>query len=105
VIPIAGSPSALAFGAGGLWVSDEFGERVLRIDPSTRRESAALDVGNRPKGLAVVPAAGVWVAVRASGTGHRGGRPSSWATNSTRSIRRSPTARTPSLSSGSHTTD
>jgi YVTN family beta-propeller protein len=71
-IPVAGSPSALAFGSGALWVAAEFGQRVVRIDPRTRR-SVPIRIGNRPEGLAAVPG-GVWVAVQASGTGHRGGR-------------------------------
>jgi YVTN family beta-propeller protein len=71
-IPVAGSPSALAFGDGGLWISVEFGQRVVRIDPRTGGKEVTT-VGNRPQGLAAVPG-GVWVAVQASGEGHRGGR-------------------------------
>ena len=33
VIPLSGSPSALAFGSGSLWVATEFGQRLVRIDP------------------------------------------------------------------------
>jgi len=72
-IPVAGGPSALAFGGGRLWVGLEFEQRVVRIDTRTGRQTAVFRVGNRPKGLAAAQD-GVWVAVQASGTGHRGGR-------------------------------
>ena len=71
-IPVAGGPSALAFGDGTLWVSAEFGQRVVRFDPATGAKKV-IAVGNRPKGIAAVPG-GAWVAVQASGVGHRGGR-------------------------------
>jgi YVTN family beta-propeller protein len=71
-IPVPGGPAALAFGDGTLWVSAEFGQQLVRIDPRTGAKKA-IAVGNRPKGLAAVPG-GVWVAVQASGAGHRGGR-------------------------------
>ena len=43
-IPVAGAPAALAFGGGGLWVGLEFGQRVVRIDTRTGRETAVLRV-------------------------------------------------------------
>ena len=74
-IRLGGAPSAVAVGDGFVWVSVEFGERVLKIDPTGQqpRIEATLKIGNRPEGLAVTDN-GVWVAVQASGRGHRGGR-------------------------------
>jgi len=65
-------PSEVAAGAGKVWVSNEFAGTVVGIDPRRGRPVSRLDVGYRPQGLALVDGA-LWVGVRASGAGHRGG--------------------------------
>ena len=74
-LPVAGGPAAVAAGGGAVWVSAEFGQRLVRIDPDPAdpRVVGEVAIGNRPKGV-VVAEEGVWVAVQASGSGHRGGR-------------------------------
>ena len=54
-------------------MSSEFGSRVVRIDSRRGVPVGSIPIGNRPEGLAA-GAGGVWVAVQASGKGHRGGR-------------------------------
>ena len=72
-IPVPGGPSAVSFTKGAVWVSAEFGSRVVRIDPRRGVVAGTTPIGNRPEGLAG-DNGGVWVAVQASGRGHRGGR-------------------------------
>jgi ABC-type transport system substrate-binding protein len=74
-VHIGGGPSSIAVGKRAVWVSAEFAERVVKLDPreATPRIVDSLRVDNRPKGVAV-GAGGCWVAVQASGRGHRGGR-------------------------------
>ena len=74
-IRVGNGPAAVAIGNGAVWVSVEFGDRVVKIDPAGAepRIAATLPLGNRPKGIALGDD-GVWVAVQASGQGHRGGR-------------------------------
>ena len=55
-----------------VWVSNEFTDTVVGIDPRRGRAVSRLHVGYRPQGLALVDGA-LWVGVRASGAGHRGG--------------------------------
>jgi peptide/nickel transport system substrate-binding protein len=55
-----------------VWVSNEFAGTVVGIDPRRGRAVSRLRVGYRPQGLALVDGA-LWVGVRASGAGHRGG--------------------------------
>jgi DNA-binding beta-propeller fold protein YncE len=54
-------PSAVAYGAGSLWVTDQLGHRLVRIDPATRRIVKSIPVGGEPMAVAVAPT-GVWVA-------------------------------------------
>ena len=54
-------------------MSDEFAAAIVRIDPAEDRVVERIPIANRPKGLAVSENR-VWLAVQASGTGHRGGR-------------------------------
>ncbi|HEY7007617.1 MAG TPA: ABC transporter substrate-binding protein, partial [Jatrophihabitantaceae bacterium] len=72
-IPVPGGPSELSVAPGVVWVSAEFASRVYRIDPARDALVGSTALGRTPEGL-VSSGAGVWVAARASGTGHRGGR-------------------------------
>jgi Protein kinase domain len=54
-------PSAVADGAGSVWVTDQLGHRLAQIDPTTRQITKFIPVGREP--MAVVVARGdVWVA-------------------------------------------
>jgi ABC-type transport system substrate-binding protein len=56
-----------------VWVSNELAGTLTRIDPGTNTPTPkSVSTGNSPQGL-VVDGAQLFVAVRASGTGHRGG--------------------------------
>ena len=70
-ISVGQGPSAIAIGAGGVWVANEFGGSVARIDP-TRDLARPIRVGNRPQGIAVARGL-VWVGSQAIATSHRGG--------------------------------
>ncbi|MDP9303057.1 MAG: ABC transporter substrate-binding protein [Actinomycetota bacterium] len=74
-LAVPGGPGAVAAGGGAVWVSAEFAQRLARIDPDPADPKVVgeVEIGNRPKGV-VVSEDGVWVAVQASGRGHRGGR-------------------------------
>jgi YVTN family beta-propeller protein len=74
-LAVAGGPAAIAAGGGAVWVSAEFDELLVRIDPDPAdpRVVGEVAIGNRPKGVAIA-GEDVWVAVQASGMGHRGGR-------------------------------
>jgi YVTN family beta-propeller protein len=65
-------PSEVAASSGTVWVSNEFAGTVVGIDPRRGKAVSRLHVGYRPLGLALVDGA-LWVGVRASGAGHRGG--------------------------------
>ncbi len=65
-------PSDVMAGAGMVWVSNEFAGTVVGIDPRLGKAVSAVHVGYRPQGLALVDRS-LWVGVRASGAGHRGG--------------------------------
>jgi peptide/nickel transport system substrate-binding protein len=73
-VPLApgDGPSDLAASAGTVWVSNEFAGTVVGIDPRRVKAVRRVRVGYRPQGLALVDGA-LWVGVRASGAGHRGG--------------------------------
>ena len=61
-IDVGGAPSAIAIGAGSVWVADQARGRVLRIDPRSRRRAGrAVRIGGGPLALAVGEG-GVWVA-------------------------------------------
>ena len=53
-IPVGNGPYAIAVGRDGVWVSEQFGGVVDRIDPATNRVAERIPVGNRPAGLALV---------------------------------------------------
>jgi DNA-binding beta-propeller fold protein YncE len=59
-------PGAVAAGEGGVWVTDELGDRVARIDPATNRAVASIPVGRGAMGVAV-GGGSVWIA---DATGH-----------------------------------
>jgi peptide/nickel transport system substrate-binding protein len=65
-------PSEVAAGGGRVWVSNEFAGTVVGIDPRREKRVSRVHVGYRPQGLALADGA-LWVGVRASGAGHRGG--------------------------------
>ena len=54
-------PGGVAAGEGGVWVTDELGDRVVRVDPATNRVVGAIPVGRGAIGVAV-GAGSVWVA-------------------------------------------
>jgi YVTN family beta-propeller protein len=58
-IPLGGRPSAIASGAGAVWVADHDDGTVVRIDPNTQR-TRAIAVGFEPRSVAV-GANAVWV--------------------------------------------
>jgi streptogramin lyase len=61
--PLRGRPTAIAAGAGGIWVTEEQGV-VEQIDPSTGRvRGAPIQVDGEPLGVAV-GAGAVWVACK-----------------------------------------
>jgi YVTN family beta-propeller protein len=59
-IAVGGRPAAVAFGAGSLWVADSDARSVAQIDPGSNAVEQRLDVGNAPRGLAVVDGT-LWV--------------------------------------------
>jgi YVTN family beta-propeller protein len=62
-VALRDAPSALAFGAGGVWVASADAGTVTRIDPATNQVVETIEVGNRPQGIAVANGL-VWVTVR-----------------------------------------
>jgi len=72
-IPVGTGPDSVAVGSDGVWVSGEFSEEIVRIDPAEDVVVERVPIANRPKGLAISESR-VWFAVQASGVGHRGGR-------------------------------
>jgi class 3 adenylate cyclase len=60
--PIGLTPSAIAVGAGAVWVGDRATKSVWRIDPSSLKVVKKIEIGNAPVDLAVAGGA-VWVAV------------------------------------------
>lgn len=53
------NPTAIAIGAGAVWIADNQADNVTRVDPTGLETPIA--VGNGPSGIAVAPD-GVWVA-------------------------------------------
>jgi YVTN family beta-propeller protein len=72
VIPVGDGPNGIAAADRGLWVSNELGGTVSKIDPRRNVPAGSVTTGNRPEGVAV-DSGSLFVAVRASGIGHRGG--------------------------------
>jgi streptogramin lyase len=60
-IPVGLSPGAVAVGAGSVWVANQAGTSVSRIDPGTNR-AIEIEVGNAPTAI-VVDHGSVWVVV------------------------------------------
>ena len=56
-IPVGGAPSALAFGAGSLWVADGDAREVVQVDPGANKALPPITVGNAPRSLAVTAGA------------------------------------------------
>ncbi len=70
-IPVGDGPNAIAAGMGGVWVANEYGGSVSRIDPATDT-ARTITVGNRPQGVAVAGGL-VWVGAQPAATSHGGG--------------------------------
>ena len=51
-IPVGSRPTAIAAGAGSLWVTDEVAGTVVRVEPGSGRVSEAIGVGNGPSSVA-----------------------------------------------------
>jgi YVTN family beta-propeller protein len=66
-IPLSFPPSAVAAGAGAVWVADQLDDEVAAIDPATGKIVAKIPVGREPMAVAVGPHA-VWVANALDGT-------------------------------------
>ena len=64
-IRVGEEPTAVAFGAGGVWVANTGDGTVSRIDPETAEVVNTIPVGNAPAGIAVSDGR-VWVSVQAS---------------------------------------
>ena len=63
-IGVGQGPTAIATGAGAVWVALADTGAVARTDPRTNRVTATIRVGHRPQGV-VVGGGVVWVTVRA----------------------------------------
>ena len=63
-IPVGDGPTAVAFGAGAVWVANTSDGTVSRIDPETYEVVKTIEVGNAPAGIAVYEGR-VWVSVQA----------------------------------------
>ena len=72
-IHVGDGPNGIAVTPGAVWVSNEFSGTLSRIDPDRDVVVQTVTTGNRPQGL-VREAGALFVAVRTSGAGHRGGR-------------------------------
>ena len=62
-IPVGNGPTAVAFGAGAVWVANRYDGTVSRIDPETHEVVKTIEVGNAPSGIAVSDGR-VWVSVQ-----------------------------------------
>ena len=65
--PGRSTPSGIAVGAGAVWVANNFGGTVSRIDPKTDTVVDTIHVGNGPSGVAVGYGS-VWVTNSSDGT-------------------------------------
>jgi peptide/nickel transport system substrate-binding protein len=65
--PVQTGPSAIAVGAGWVWVANVDDDSVSRIDPQTNSSVDTIPVGNAPSGIAV-GGGFVWVTNSLSGT-------------------------------------
>jgi peptide/nickel transport system substrate-binding protein len=66
-IDLAGSPAAVAFGAGSVWVADPGGQVVERVDPASGAVADRIAVGGEP-GSIVWGGGAVWVASTLGGS-------------------------------------
>ena len=66
-VPVTGRPSAVAAGAGAVWVADAVDGSVLRIDPEEQHVADRIGVGRDPEAV-VVGDGLVWVANSQDGT-------------------------------------
>jgi YVTN family beta-propeller protein len=66
-IPLRFAPGGVAAGLGGVWVTAQLDDKVVRIDPRTNRIEATIRVGRAPWGV-VVGEGAVWVANTIDGT-------------------------------------
>ena len=71
-IAVGDGPNGIAVDASGVWVSNELAGTLSRIDPTRDVVVRTVTTGNRPEGV-VVTSGKLFVTVRASGAGHRGG--------------------------------
>jgi YVTN family beta-propeller protein len=71
-LPVGGTPGRITIAGKNVWVIDEAGGRIVRIDPRKNRVVASVMTGNRPAGITFA-AGRIWVAVQAAGGPHRGG--------------------------------
>jgi YVTN family beta-propeller protein len=69
--PLTGAPSGLALTNDAVWVADERAGTLLRLDPHRGGVTRRSTIGGRPQALQT--SAGLWAAIDAGGTGHRGG--------------------------------
>jgi YVTN family beta-propeller protein len=60
-IDLSFAPGRLAIGAGSLWVTDQLGDKVVRLDPASGRAIAVIGVGAGVGGIAF-GAGSIWVA-------------------------------------------
>jgi YVTN family beta-propeller protein len=71
--PVGDGPNGVAVAPKTIWVSNELAGTLSRIAPGAGAVvKTAVRTGNRPEGLAL-SSGSLFVAVRASGVGHRGG--------------------------------
>jgi YVTN family beta-propeller protein len=66
-IPVGGQPSAIAAGAGGLWVANVEDRTLTRLDPATQEIVRRVPLEGTPTGVAAGPT-GVWVAYGLAGS-------------------------------------
>jgi YVTN family beta-propeller protein len=71
-IPVGDGPDGIAVLKSAIWVSNELAGTLTKIDSLNDVPSRPMKTGNRPEGL-VAAFGSLFVAVRASGAGHRGG--------------------------------
>jgi DNA-binding SARP family transcriptional activator len=67
ILRVEGRPSAIAVGAGAVWVTDSSGARLLRIRPRPLAVMNTITVGDEPVGVAVGEGA-IWTANASTGT-------------------------------------
>jgi len=60
VVPVGSQPTALASGAGGLWVANLADRTVSRVDPVSDKAAPAISIGSAPVGIAATKSA-AWV--------------------------------------------